>query len=106
MQRELEAACCAAAACPARVRRDRVVDLERIVTDLQRYFSGLPVVFDHPLDLEGHTVFRRAVWRAARSIPYGETRSYGWIARSIGQARAARAVGQAMGANPVPLIVP
>ncbi len=57
------------------------------------------------LDPEG-TAFQRAVWRAIEEIPRGETRSYGWITARIGRAGAARAVGQATGANPLPLIVP
>ncbi len=73
---------------------------------LQKYFSGSPVSFDLPLDMSYYTDFQRAVWTAAARIPYGETRSYGWIARQIGKPQAARAVGQAMGANPVPILVP
>lgn len=73
---------------------------------LERYFSGKPVEFDLPLDLRYYTPFQRAVWRAAAQIPRGETRSYGWIAKRIGRPKAARAVGRAMGANPVPVLVP
>ncbi len=79
---------------------------KRAVTLLQRYFSGKPVKFDLPLDLEGATHFQKAVWKAAAAIPYGQTRSYAWIAERIGRPKAARAVGQALGANPVPVIVP
>jgi methylated-DNA-[protein]-cysteine S-methyltransferase len=53
-----------------------------------------------------HTAFQRAVWKAAAKIPHGGTRSYAWIAKSIRNPKAARAVGQAMGANPVPIIIP
>ncbi len=77
-----------------------------IVAQLQRYAAGEPVTFQVTLDWSGHTDFRRRVWRVTQSIPYGETRSYGWIARAIGKPAAARAVGQAMGANPTPIIVP
>ncbi|MBI2864322.1 MAG: methylated-DNA--[protein]-cysteine S-methyltransferase [Chloroflexi bacterium] len=70
------------------------------------YFRGIPVTFSDPLDLSGATPFRRAAWEAARTIPYGETRSYAWLAGTLGKPGGARAVGQAMGANPVPLIVP
>jgi methylated-DNA-[protein]-cysteine S-methyltransferase len=73
---------------------------------LQRYFSGAEVVFDLPLDLRYYTTFQRAVWKAAAAIPYGETRSYAWIAKRIRKPLAARAVGRAMGANPVPIIIP
>lgn len=72
---------------------------------LERYFRGEDAPLDDDLDLVG-TDFQRKAWAAARSIPRGETRSYAWIARSIGRPGAARAVGQAMRANPVPFIVP
>ena len=51
-------------------------------------------------------LFRRLVWEATRLIPYGETRSYGWVAKQIGKPHAARAVGQALGKNPFLIIVP
>jgi O6-methylguanine-DNA--protein-cysteine methyltransferase len=73
---------------------------------LQRYFSGERVAFELPLDIRYYTPFQQAVWRAAAKIPYGETRSYAWIARLIKKPKAARAVGQAMGANPFPVIIP
>ena len=58
------------------------------------------------LDLRGSTEFERAVWMKALEIPRGEVRPYGWIAAEIGRPRAVRAVGTALGHNPVPLIVP
>ena len=78
----------------------------RAVKFLQGYFSGRRITVDLPVDLEDHTEFQQAVWKAAAKIPFGETRSYGGLAKQIGRPRAARAVGQAMGANPVPVIVP
>ena len=80
--------------------------LAKAVKQVESYFSGQAVTFDLPLDLGVSTTFQRAVWNAAAEIPYGETRSYGWIAKRVGKPKAARAVGQAMGANPVPLLVP
>jgi methylated-DNA-[protein]-cysteine S-methyltransferase len=68
--------------------------------------DGQVVVFADKVDLTGRSPFHRLVWGAARTIPYGETRSYAWVARQVGSPRAARAVGQALGANPLPLIVP
>ncbi len=59
-----------------------------------------------PLDLRGHSPFEQDVWRKALEIPRGEVRPYGWIAAEIGRPRAVRAVGTALGHNPVPLIVP
>ncbi len=70
------------------------------------YFRGGRQTFPDDLDLSSGTPFQQAVWRTARSIPYGETRSYGWIAAAIGRPRAARAVGQAMGSNPLGIIIP
>jgi O-6-methylguanine DNA methyltransferase len=58
------------------------------------------------LDLRGHTDFEQDVWRKALEIPRGEVRPYGWVAAEIGRPRAVRAVGTALGHNPVPLIVP
>jgi len=81
-------------------------DIKTTVKLLQQYFSGRRVSFDLPLDLSYYTPFQRAVWKAAAMIPYGETRSYTWIAKKIGKPNAARAVGQALGANPVPILIP
>ena len=72
----------------------------------QHYFSGEKTIFTDKLDFSNATAFQRQVWEATRSIPYGETRSYGWIARQIGKPKAARAVGQALGKNPFIIIVP
>lgn len=74
---------------------------------LDSYFSGAPQDFSIiEVDLSSGTPFQRAVWEFARTIPWGITASYGDIARGIGKPAAARAVGGAMGANPVPIIVP
>ncbi len=70
------------------------------------YLEGKARSFDVPLDLDGHPSFRMKVWEVLRTIPYGRARSYGWVARKVGKPRAARAVGAACGANPVPLLVP
>ncbi len=80
--------------------------LTRSIQLLQAYSSGKTVAFDLPLDISSYTPFQQAVWQAAAMIPYGETRSYGWIAKKIRRPLASRAVGQAMGANPVPILVP
>ena len=70
------------------------------------YARGRPVLFDDLLDLDGATPFQQAAWLAARRIPWGETRSYAWLAQAIGRPTAARAVGQAMARNRLPIIVP
>lgn len=79
---------------------DELIDLVR------RYFRRERVEFDLPLDLSYGTPFMRRVWRATRLIPYGETRTYAWVARKAGSPRAFRAVGMALARNPLPLIVP
>jgi len=74
---------------------------------LTRVLLGDDAPLGHiPLDWAGHTEFRKAVWRAAMQIPRGQTRSYAWIAARAGSPGAARAAGGALGANPLPLIVP
>jgi O-6-methylguanine DNA methyltransferase len=79
---------------------------DRIVKQLQRYAAGERVTFHVALDWSQHTPFRQSVWRTTLGIPYGETRSYQWVAQEIGRPRAARAVGQALAANPMPIVVP
>jgi methylated-DNA-[protein]-cysteine S-methyltransferase len=79
---------------------------EALLHRLKIYFDGHPVNFEESLDLTGASHFQRQVWEAIRSIPYGEKRSYSWVAERIGRPGAARAVGQALARNPVPIIVP
>ena len=73
---------------------------------LRLYFCGEPVDFADKLDLSGTTCFRQNVWLTVRNIPRGETRSYGWVAKQLGLPKAARAVGQALARNPVPIVIP
>ena len=76
---------------------------------LRAYFaqgSGQPLPADLPLDLSRGTAFQQRVWRAAQRIPYGQTRTYGQLACGMGAPGAARAVGQALHRNPVPIFVP
>lgn len=80
--------------------------LERAAVQLGEYFEGRRREFDLPLDLNAGTGFQQAVWRALLGIGWGETRSYGSVARSIGRPDAVRAVGLAIGRNPLSLIVP
>jgi len=75
------------------------------VEQLDAYFEGERREFDLELDLVG-TTFQRRVWEALLTIPYGETRSYGYIAEQIGSPGAFRAVGLANGSNPIGIIVP
>lgn len=77
-----------------------------LIKRLKLYFSGHRVEFPDALDLNTATAFQRAVWKAVRLIPYGETRSYTWAAQQIGKPQAVRAAGQALGKNPLPIIIP
>ena len=73
---------------------------------LRAYMDGQRVSFDEPVDLSRMSAFVRRVLEAARSIPYGEVRTYARVAAEAGNPRAARATGQALGANPMPIVVP
>ena len=88
-------------------RRTVVVDAlpDRLAAAVTRRLAGERRV-RIPLDLRGRTEFEVAVWTKALEIPAGEVRPYGWIAAEIGRPKAVRAVGTALGHNPVPLIVP
>ena len=77
----------------------------RALTEIAEFLSGRRREFTVPLDLKG-TRFQLQVWRVLLRIPYGETRSYGEIARAVGRPKAARAVGMANHSNPVAIVVP
>jgi methylated-DNA-[protein]-cysteine S-methyltransferase len=96
---------------PRRVRLGPLVQDERhpVLVEAERqlgeYFEGKRTQFSVDLDMRG-TRFQRDVWKALLAIPFGETRSYGQLARQLEKPRAARAVGAANGRNPVSIIVP
>ena len=79
---------------------------QRAREELSEYFQGRRAFFSVPVDLSGAPDFQKKVLAAARRIPFGEVRPYAWVARRIGHPRAVRAVGTALGRNPVPFIVP
>jgi methylated-DNA-[protein]-cysteine S-methyltransferase len=79
--------------------------LKEAIRQLRAYFAGKLESFDIPLAPEG-TPFQQTVWRRLCDIPYGETISYGELARRIGNPNASRAVGLANGSNPIPIIIP
>jgi O-6-methylguanine DNA methyltransferase len=85
--------------------REDLAPLTPALTQLREYFSRVRHEFDLPLDVRG-TDFQKAVWGELVRIPYGATTSYGDIARRIGRPKAARAVGAAIGANPLPILIP
>ena len=81
--------------------------LIRTIKLLDLYFAGGPIDFaEIPVQLEGSTDFQQHVWNAIQQIPYGEVRTYQWIADRIGSPKSARAVGSATGANPVSILIP
>lgn len=79
--------------------------LGRAASELAEYFAGDRVTFDLPVRLTGGTEFQRSVWRGLAGIGFGEHLSYGELGRSIGKSGAGRAIGGAVGANPVPILV-
>ncbi len=108
---------------PRRTRRDALAEIElefgsslslgenalarRARMLLERYFAGQRVSFlDLPFDDSRASLFQRRVWRLTRAIPYGSVRTYQELAHAAGRSNAARAVGQCMAQNPLPIIVP
>lgn len=79
--------------------------IQSAASQLREYFAGTRTQFDIPLDPAG-TPFQRDVWKATVQIPFGQTRSYWWVAVRMGNPYATRAVGGALGANPIPIIIP
>lgn len=73
--------------------------------ELQEYGEGARREFSIPVEVAG-TPFQQKVWQETSRIPYGETRTYAQIAQAIGHPKAVRAVGTALGANPVPIVIP
>ena len=80
--------------------------LKKTAQQLTQYFASQRQVFDVPLDLSGGTAFQQAVWQALLKIQPSQTSSYGSISKTIGNAAAVRAVGAAVGRNPISIIVP
>ena len=91
-----------------RIKAEYVEDpgrFKELKAQLDRYFKGERLVFKVPFDMRG-TPFQVEVWKAIYSIPYGKLTSYGGIAKQIGRPKAVRAVGSAVGDNPMGLVVP
>jgi methylated-DNA-[protein]-cysteine S-methyltransferase len=80
--------------------------LREAVRQLQDWFAGTRPAFDLPLDLRAGTPFQQSVWQALLAIPRGGTTSYAALARQLGRPQAARAIGAAVGRNPVSIVVP
>ena len=79
--------------------------MKKAIKEIKEYLEGKRNSFDLPLEPEG-TEFQKMVWNVLREIPYGETRSYGEIAKLIGNEKASRAVGMANNKNPIMIIIP
>ena len=96
---------------PRRVRLAELVEcvehpvLVRTENELNEYFAGKRSTFTVPLDMSG-TYFQKQVWEALLGIPYGDTRTYGQLAKQLGNPKATRAVGAANGRNPIAILVP
>ncbi|MEC4678981.1 MAG: methylated-DNA--[protein]-cysteine S-methyltransferase [Nitrospirota bacterium] len=73
---------------------------------LVRYFSGEVIEFNGPISFLEGTPFQQSVWRTLLEIPYGSVRSYQWVGDQMGMKRAGRAIGNACGKNPIPVIIP
>ncbi len=80
--------------------------LRHLSAQLKRYFDGDKVRFDVDVDLSTGTPFQQSVWKAVKKVPYGRLVSYKKIAGDVGNRRAARAVGNALAANPIPIVIP
>ena len=87
------------------VQNDNPV-LQRAASELQRYFAGEAHPFQVPLDIQVGTAFQQSVWRALLGIAPGQTLSYGELSQRLGRATAVRAVGAAVGRNPLSLFIP
>ncbi|MEW6599938.1 MAG: methylated-DNA--[protein]-cysteine S-methyltransferase [Nitrospirota bacterium] len=79
---------------------------EGFLKELTGYFSGATGVFKQQIKFLTGTEFERKVWAALAEIPFGETRSYKWVAEKTGNSAAVRAVGRALSKNPVPIVIP
>ena len=91
---------------PNWILREDLPLFEKVRGALRRYFNGEPESFsDIPLSPKG-TAFQQAIWKALRQISYGKTASYGGLAESINNPKAVRAVGGAVGSNPISIIIP
>ena len=88
----------------SRVNDPRGAEIEGLLQGYAR--DGSASLDDYPVDLPACSELQRSIWLALREIPRGETRSYGWLARRVGRPSAPRAIGAAVGANPIPLWLP
>tara|TARA_B100000686_G_C16802828_1_gene987395 strand:- start:5165 stop:5686 length:522 start_codon:yes stop_codon:yes gene_type:complete len=86
--------------------KERSILFKDLIRQFNLYFNGVLETFTCQLDLSNGTTFQQTVWKAMRRIPYGQTRTYKWVAHSIGHPKAYRATGNAIGKNPFSIIIP
>lgn len=86
--------------------QENLIAVQPYVTALTAYAMGKNSLVALPLDILEGTIFQREVWQALRTIPYGQTVSYAQIAEKIGRPKAVRAVGNAIGRNPLSIVIP
>ncbi|MFH1074516.1 MAG: methylated-DNA--[protein]-cysteine S-methyltransferase [Candidatus Firestonebacteria bacterium] len=91
---------------PVITSRNPPLFIKKLKKGLKAYFYAKRTSFSCPFDFKKFTKFQIRVWNAAKKIPYGGTRSYSRVARRIGKPGSARAVGNALGKNPCPIIIP
>jgi len=80
--------------------------IQTAVQQILCYLDGKPITQHIQIDLASATPFQKEVWKITQTIPFGETRSYAWVASQLGNPKKARAIGQAMSANPIPIVIP
>ena len=90
---------------PDAYQQEETALLQQAAREIREYLEGARRVFCVPVEMEG-TCFEKAVWQELCAIPYGQTRTYGELARGLGKPGASRAVGRANGRNPLSLLVP
>ena len=105
-QRHLPAQLAQPAAAPAWTHSDNHVVLQQAAAQLTQYFAGERSHLDLPLDVSGGTAFQQAVWQALRLIAPGHTCTYGAVSQHLGNPAAVRAVGAAIGRNPISIVLP
>lgn len=91
---------------PQKIHWKRTAVSEQAVDEIEKYFAGKIQVFSIQVQFLKGTMFQRKVWKTLSEVPYGETRTYKWIAEKICKPAGARAVGQALRLNPIPIILP
>jgi methylated-DNA-[protein]-cysteine S-methyltransferase len=91
----------------SQLQRSRETNLSnQVCAQLQEYFSGRQHTFDLPVDLSALTPFQRKVLAVTSRIPWGEVRHYQRVAQEMGRPKSSRPVGQALGRNPIPIVIP